>query len=285
MTFREFLEIKTAQAIVEHIETLSDDQACEFVDQLDESTVQLIEALLNEISLSKLGRIETSLSKKLKKITSTPARTDEDDLARRKAREELQAARRRSDLKLKTGVERLIGTTKSTGHVPYWNPDSTKPQVAPTDVNWVKKPTSNVQINQSGFVTNPEVGDVHPHEAMYGLEGESPATMSAIRHAWKPSGLDDRESANIPTHAVMSSRDNPLMQRRAEMIRTALTRRGGEATLANRARREKLGILDDAPRKRFNEPPTEPQSTSNLPASDPRRRAELQAKFGHLLKK
>lgn len=48
MTFREFLEIKNAQAIVEHIETLSDAEARELIEQLDESTIELIEAILDE---------------------------------------------------------------------------------------------------------------------------------------------------------------------------------------------------------------------------------------------
>jgi hypothetical protein len=48
MTFQEFLQFKTAQAIVEHIETLSDAEAREVIDQLDESTIELIEAVLDE---------------------------------------------------------------------------------------------------------------------------------------------------------------------------------------------------------------------------------------------
>jgi len=48
MTFQEFLEIKTAQAIVEHLETLSRAEAVELLEQLDEPTIELVEAVLSE---------------------------------------------------------------------------------------------------------------------------------------------------------------------------------------------------------------------------------------------
>jgi hypothetical protein len=68
MTFQEFLQFKTAQAIVEHIETLSEAEAREFVDQLDESTIQLIEAVLSEIkTTTPIEQQIANLERKLEK--------------------------------------------------------------------------------------------------------------------------------------------------------------------------------------------------------------------------
>jgi len=48
MTFQEFLATKRALAIVEHMETLSEDDARELFESLDDATVELIEQLLDE---------------------------------------------------------------------------------------------------------------------------------------------------------------------------------------------------------------------------------------------
>jgi hypothetical protein len=48
MTFQEFLATKRALAIVEHMETLSEADALELFEQLDDATVELIEQLLDE---------------------------------------------------------------------------------------------------------------------------------------------------------------------------------------------------------------------------------------------
>jgi hypothetical protein len=63
MTFQDFLQFKTAQAIVEHIETLSDAEAREFVDQLDEQTVGLIEAMLNEITAGTMQKVKARVDR------------------------------------------------------------------------------------------------------------------------------------------------------------------------------------------------------------------------------
>jgi hypothetical protein len=48
MTFQEFLATKRALAIVEHMDTLSEADARELFESLDDSTVELIEQLLSE---------------------------------------------------------------------------------------------------------------------------------------------------------------------------------------------------------------------------------------------
>lgn len=48
MNFKEFVAIKQAQAIVEHLETLGETQAADLLEQLDDATVELIEQLLDE---------------------------------------------------------------------------------------------------------------------------------------------------------------------------------------------------------------------------------------------
>ena len=111
MTFQEFLQFKTAQAIVEHVETLSDAEAREFVDQLDESTVELIEALLNEISLKKTERVARSLEKKIAGETN--------DIKRAKLKDRLDAARKVQDAKLALRAKRVVANraTDDEGHV------------------------------------------------------------------------------------------------------------------------------------------------------------------------
>lgn len=51
MTFQEFLATKRALAIVEHMETLSEADALELFESLDDATVELIEQLLDEGSM------------------------------------------------------------------------------------------------------------------------------------------------------------------------------------------------------------------------------------------
>lgn len=100
MTFREFLEIKNAQAIVEHIETLSDDQARELIEQLDESTIELIEALLNEISLRKTERVTSSLEKQIARETNP--------IKRAKLMDRLDAARIKQVDKFRKRAKRIV---------------------------------------------------------------------------------------------------------------------------------------------------------------------------------
>lgn len=67
MTFQEFIEIKQAQAIVEHLETLGEAQAIELLEQLDDATVELIEQILDEGSRGekRAGRVMAALRKKM----------------------------------------------------------------------------------------------------------------------------------------------------------------------------------------------------------------------------
>lgn len=57
MTFQEFVAIKQAQAIAEHLETLGEAEAVELLNQLDESTVELVEAILNEFTAKTIRKI------------------------------------------------------------------------------------------------------------------------------------------------------------------------------------------------------------------------------------
>lgn len=50
MDFKQFLAAKQALALVEHMETLSEQDAQQLFDTLDEETVEFIEAVLSEIS-------------------------------------------------------------------------------------------------------------------------------------------------------------------------------------------------------------------------------------------
>jgi len=112
MTFQEFLQFKTAQAIVEHIETLSEAEACELINQLDESTVELIEALLNEISLKKTERVASSLERKIGRETRP--------IERAKLLDQLDAAREKQVEKFKKRAKRIIDKHEvdpSTGEI------------------------------------------------------------------------------------------------------------------------------------------------------------------------
>jgi len=50
MRFQEFLAAKRAMAIVEHMNTLSEDDARELFESLDDDTIELIEQLLDEVT-------------------------------------------------------------------------------------------------------------------------------------------------------------------------------------------------------------------------------------------
>lgn len=102
MTFQDFLQFKTAQAIVEHIETLSEAEACELINQLDEQTVRLIEALLNEISLQKTERVAGSLEKQIARET--------DPIKRAKLMDRLDAARNKQFIKFEKRAKRIVDT-------------------------------------------------------------------------------------------------------------------------------------------------------------------------------
>ena len=56
MNFQEFLAVKRATAIVEHLETLDESEAAELLEQLDDATIELIEALLDEVTAGTLKK-------------------------------------------------------------------------------------------------------------------------------------------------------------------------------------------------------------------------------------
>ena len=60
MNFQEFLAIKQAVALVEHMDTLSEQDARDLFNQLDQATIELIEAVLSENLPVVLQRSETT---------------------------------------------------------------------------------------------------------------------------------------------------------------------------------------------------------------------------------
>lgn len=58
MDFKQFLAAKQALALVEHMDTLSEADAQQLFDTLDEETVEFIEAVLSEISATTARKVE-----------------------------------------------------------------------------------------------------------------------------------------------------------------------------------------------------------------------------------
>jgi hypothetical protein len=72
--FERILIEKRVVEFLENLETLSESQAAEVIDQLDEQTVRLIEAVLNEITAGTLKRIKRDVARgKLPRSVLGPA--------------------------------------------------------------------------------------------------------------------------------------------------------------------------------------------------------------------
>ena len=118
MTFQEFLATKRALAIVEHMETLSEADALELFESLDDATVELIEQLLDEAFGQRKAGVEmANIQKQMDDAVNTPSGDSPDQtvIDRLQIRYDDIASRLQATGRSVRGAKRVARTIRAKG--------------------------------------------------------------------------------------------------------------------------------------------------------------------------